>query len=129
MSTTPNLLISHVAPSQNNKETTLNASLDDLDMALCGHTSLAMADADYTVVQGTALENMLLIFTGSLSTDRNVILPAHAKPYIVINNTSGSPSQFDLTFKVGTGAAVAVISDGNPHLIFSDGVNSIYKVS
>jgi len=126
---TPNLAITHLTASQSNKVVTANTAFDDLDGALCGNASQAMPDSDLTLDTTEFLTHMLLIFTGALSADRNVILPAHAKPFIVVNNTTGSPSAFNLTFKVGTGADVVTISDSNPHMLYSDGVNSVYKVS
>lgn len=129
MSTTPNLLIDHIATAQNNKETTANTAFDDFDGAISANLPIAMADADLTVTQDQALRNMALIFTGTLSADRIVTLPANAKPFIVFNHTGGSPAGFNLTIKVGTGAATALLTDTDGHLIYSDGVNSVYKVS
>lgn len=128
MSTTPNLLLSHIAASQNQKEVTANADYDGLDTALCSYTSIAMTDADYTFATGAGslgLSNMVFIFTGALTANRNVILPPNAKPYIVVNATTGGHS---LTFKLGTASHTVVISDSVHHLLHSDGVNSVYNI-
>ena len=129
MSTTPKLLISHIAASQNNKEVTANTAFDDFDGAICGNYSFDLGDADLVVPQDKALGNLALIFTGLLSADRVITLPQNAKPYILMNQTSGSPTGFDLTVQVGTGAATVVLSDTDAHLVYCDGVNSVYKVS
>jgi hypothetical protein len=130
MSTTPNLLISLVAASQNNKEVTLNTALVDLDEALCGVDYVVLADSDYTPTQALALTTMMFVFEGTLSANRHVILPENSKPYIIVNNTVGSPSAYSLLIKVGSGAVVATIpNDGNGHLVMSDGLSAVYKVS
>lgn len=129
MSSTPNLLISHIAASQNSKEVTANASADALDEAMNSFTSIAMADADYTfsAVQGSiAFSSMVFIMTGALTADRNVILPALPKLSIFVNATTGGHK---LTLKVGTAAHVVVLADSSHHLVHNDGVNSVYEMS
>lgn len=126
MSTTPNLLISHIAAAQNQKEVTANTAFDDFDEALCANVSLAMTDANYTVVQATALQNMVLVFTGTLTADRTVTLPANKKPWIVSNQTTGG---FSLTFKVGTATNTVVLTGSGYTLIYCDGTNSVYNIS
>jgi hypothetical protein len=49
MTTTPNLLIEHIAANQAQKEVTANAAFDMLDKAACQLTSIALADADTTL--------------------------------------------------------------------------------
>lgn len=129
MSTTPNLLIDHIATSQNNKETTANTAFDDFDGAISANLPIAMSDANLTVTQDQGLRNMALVFTGTLSANRTITLPANAKPYILFNHTGGSPAAYTLTIKVGTGAATVVLNDTNGHLVYCDGVNSVYKCS
>jgi hypothetical protein len=43
MTTTPNLLIDHIAANQAQKEVTANAAFDALDKALCQQTSIALS--------------------------------------------------------------------------------------
>jgi hypothetical protein len=130
MSTTPNLGIALLAAAQSNKEVTVNTALVDLDAALCGSDYIVMTDADLTLASTVALENMLLVFEGTLSANRHIILPENAKPYIIVNNTVGSPSPYELLIKVGSGAVIATIpNDGNGHLVMSDGLAAVYKVS
>ncbi len=122
MSTTPNLLISHIAASQNQKEVTANTAFDDLDLALCGLKSIALSDADYNVVQADFLTNMVLIFTGALTATRNIILTANKKPIIISNQTTGGKN---LIVKVGTGVATALLTDNAYYLLYCDGVNTV----
>lgn len=134
MSSTPNLLLSHIAAAQNQKEVTANADFDGLDEALCSNTSVAMSDADYVFATGAGtlgLSNMVFKFTGTLSATRNVTLPPNAKLYVVKNGTTpgGSPvAQQSLTFKAGTGANTVTISDTDYHLLYCDGGNNVYHV-
>lgn len=128
--TTPNLLISLVAASQNNKETTLNSALVDLDEAFCNTDYVLMTDADYTPSQSLALTTFMFVFEGTLSANRHVILPQNSKPYIIVNSTAGSPSAYELLIKTGSGAVIATIpNDGNGHLVMCDGLSAVYKVS
>lgn len=128
MATTTNLLLALIAGSQNNKEITLNTAMDGLDKAMCAANTEAMSDADYTLSPADAAGNVFLKFTGTLTANRNIILPSGmAKFWIVINDTSDSPL-VSLTFKVGTGAVTVAIADLDAHLIYSDGVNTVTKV-
>jgi hypothetical protein len=130
MSTTPNLGIPLLAAAQANKEVTVNTALVDLDAAFCSSDYIAMADADLTLSSAVALANMMLVLEGTLSADRHIVLPENAKPYIIVNNTVGSPSAHNLLIKVGSGAVIATIpNDGNGHLVMSDGLSAVYKVS
>lgn len=135
MSTTPNLLLSYIVASQNQKEVTANAAILGLEEALTDSTSIAMTDADYTfsIVAGSpALSNMVFTFTGTLTQARHVILPPNAKLYIVMNGTgsSGSPvtPNQSLIFKVGSGTNIVTVDDEAWHLIYCDGVNSVYEI-
>lgn len=128
MGSTPSLLLSHIAASQNQKEVTANSAFDGLDEALCSYLSVAMTDADYTFATGAGsagLSNMVFIFTGTLTADRNIILPPNAKPYIMVNGTTGGHK---LIVKVGTGLHTVTLSDANHHLMHCDGLNSVYSI-
>jgi hypothetical protein len=64
MTTTPNLLIEHIAANQAQKEVTANAAFDALDKAACQLTSIALADADTTLTDAQFLGSFSLRFTG-----------------------------------------------------------------
>src|SRR5271169_1461564 len=108
MSTTPNLLLSHISASQDQKEVTANASADGLDEALCSNTVVAMSDADYTFATGAGtpfLSNIFFLFTGTISSSRHVILPSGSGRLFVIKSDVSSSPSVPIIFKVGTGAA------------------------
>src|SRR5258708_15163329 len=95
MSTTPNLLLSHIAAAQNQKEVTANASADGLDEALNSNVQVTMLNADYTFATGAGspfLSNMFFQFIGANSAARNVNLPPNAKIFIVQDSTTPAPS-------------------------------------
>jgi hypothetical protein len=126
MSTTPNLLIQHIAASQNQKEVTANTAFDLLDEAMNSQVSKALSGTTFTLPQADALQNFFFIFTGALTANNTITLPANKKVYAVVNNTTGG---FSLIFKAGTGAATVTVSDvGVPHLIYCDGANTVYQI-
>lgn len=133
MSSTPNLLLAHIVASQNQKEVTANASADGLDEAMNSNVQITMVNADYTFATGAGcvfLSNMFFQFIGANSAARNVNLPPNAKLFVVQDSTTPAPSSTQgLTFKVGTHVQSVTISDGNPHLLYSDGVGSVYQIS
>jgi hypothetical protein len=128
-SVSTNLLIPFIAGSQNNKEITFNSAIDALDEALCGNTSEAITATTFTLGSTDFLGNLFFKFTGTISPSLGctVTLPTGiAKLFIVLNDlTNMNP----MTFEVGTNVADVVISDSTPHLMYSDGVGNVYKIS
>lgn len=67
--------------------------------------SIALSDANTTLTYAQRLPRSL-IFTGTLTAGRNVLLPDNAYgEWVVYNNTTGG---FAITFKSNTGAGIAV---------------------
>jgi hypothetical protein len=126
MSSTPNLLISHIAASQNQKEVTANSALDSLDEAMNDSVSLAISGTTTTVSQANALANIFFIFTGALTDTNTITLPANKRIYVVLNNTAGGQK---LIFKAGTGAATVTVQGTGPYLLYCDGSNTVYTLS
>ena len=89
MTTTPNLLLSHIVASQSQKEVTANAALDGLDQALCQPTTIAMSDANLALTDAQMLGNMFLSFTGTLTAVRTITVPVHTKLILIENDTTG----------------------------------------
>lgn len=132
-STTINLLIPLIATAQNLKEITANSAFDALDEALCAGTTITMPDADLTLSNVQALQNIFLQFKGQLSSNRHVILPTGSAKLLIVQNDTwsagGSYGLYALIFEGGTNAQVYVSTDENPHLIWWDGVGKVYKIS
>lgn len=124
MSTTPNLLIAHVAAAQNNKEVTLNTGLDDFDGAVTDLLAIAMTTSNYTMstgVGGEALGHLVYTLTGAIGAARNLIVPINKKLYIVSNQTSGG---FAVTVKTLTGTGIALNTTAYV-ILYCDGTNVI----
>lgn len=101
-----------------------------IEQAITGYQSIAMTDTDYTL---TALNgsvdqsrNAVLEFTsiGSLSTTRNIIIPAVEKTYVIKNSTTGSQS---ITVKTAIGTGVTVAAGGTTW-VYCNGTN-VYQAA
>jgi hypothetical protein len=126
MSTTPNLLISHIAASQNQKEVTANTGFDEFDEALCSLMSIAMTNVDYTFSASNFLYNFVFVFTGALTADRNIIVTANKKPFVVSNQTTGG---YNLIVKVGSATSTVIVPpDSKYYIMYCDGTNSIHNL-
>lgn len=117
MTTTPNLLIDHIAAAQAQKEVTANTGFDALDKALCQLTTIALANADLTLTDVQLLQSFYLRFTGALTAPRTITVPARAKPFLVENATTGG---FTLSVKTPSGTAIGV-GMGGRKLFYDDG--------
>ena len=103
MTTTPNLLIEHIAANQSQKEVTANTAFDALDKAFCQPTDIALADANLSVSDAQFLGSVYLRFTGTLTAARTITVPARGKLIIVENATTGG---FSIDVKTAAGAVL-----------------------
>jgi hypothetical protein len=117
MTTTPNLLIDHIAAAQAQKEVTANAGFDALDKALCQLTVIALANADLTLADTQLLQSFYLRFTGALTSLRTITVPARAKPFLIENATTGG---YALSIKTPSGTSTSVAAGGRK-LFYGDG--------
>lgn len=87
--------------------------------SLFDHISINVAGTgDYTL-SGDELDRISYEFTGVLTGNRNIIVPASLQQYWVFNNTSGA---FTLTVKTLAGTGVAV-PQGYGVILYCDGSN------
>ncbi len=117
MTTTPNLLIEHIAANQAQKEVTANAAFDALDKAACQLTSIALSDADTTLTDAQFIGSFSLRFTGTLTASRTATVPARAKLVLAENATTGG---FILNIKTPSGTAI-VFNPGDRRLLYNNG--------
>ena len=109
----------------NNWGTILNQNVIDLiDEAITSYTTVALTGANVTLtaVNGTTDQSRspFLEFTGGLTEDVNVIIPAVPKSYYINNKATQASAGTDITVKTASGdgvnipvgSRIAVICDG-----------------
>ena len=74
---------------------------------------------DVTLTTDDALQHAVFLITGTLTADRDFIVPNFEKPYIVINDSTGS---FDITVKTAAGTGV-VVGQGAMSICVCDGTD------
>ncbi len=130
MAQTPNLLITEVLASQNQKEVTINQAFVELEAAMTNAITIAMTDADLTLTStedGQAYGNLAFQFTGTITATRHINLPNTPKLYLIMNNTSASLGE-SLIIKCATGAGstVSVATSSSLYtVVFCDGTNVV----
>lgn len=90
-----------------------NSVFDFLSMSVAGTGDL--------VLSGSQLNRVAYEFTGILTGNRNIIVPATVQQYWVYNNTTGA---FTLTVKTALGTGVQV-PQGTRIILYCDGTNVV----
>jgi hypothetical protein len=107
--------------------TTTNTNLGTLlEQAICGYTTQAISDSSDTVItipDGTTgvARNMYIRCTGTLTANRNLIVPAYTKLYFIDNATTGG---YSVTVKVSGQTGVAV-ANGAKSALFCNGTDVV----
>ncbi|HWP59516.1 MAG TPA: hypothetical protein VNL14_16610 [Candidatus Acidoferrales bacterium] len=117
----PNLSITHLVGNQNNPHVTANEAIDKLDKALCDSENIPISTADVTLTSAQALENMHIKTSGTLTANRNLIVPTNKKLYLVEHGSGGG---FNITVKTAAGTGVT-LTPGQVKLVYCDGTNVI----
>lgn len=98
----------------------INATINQIEDALAGAASVALADSNYTltVLNGTTDESRhyMVNFSGALTAARTVTIPAKAKSYIFYNGTTGG---YSLTISNGTNTVS--IPNGKFYIVWGNG--------
>jgi hypothetical protein len=97
----------------------LDERLEASEQAVTAMLIKSLAAADVTLTTKEGMEHIAIRLTGALTANRNLIMPARAKAWIVDNNCSGN---FTVTVKTPGGAGVAT-SSGSTSLLYCDGTN------
>jgi hypothetical protein len=87
---------------------------------IAGRLALAMTDANTTLTAAQA-RNQIIEFTGTLTAQRNIVLPLGAQQWTVYNNTTGG---FGLQFIGATGTGIVVAATKRA-IIYADGTNLV----
>jgi hypothetical protein len=85
------------------------------------YTSINVAGAGNYTLTGTELNRIAYSFTGVLTGNRTIIVPATVQQYWVTNATTGA---YNFTIKTATGAGVLVAS-GSRSILYCDGTNVV----
>lgn len=121
MATTTNLALNQPAYNSSAWDVPLNANEDILDAAFGNTTSIALTNTNVTLTS-TQCQAMQIKFTGSISANIIVTVPAIGGRWTFTNATSGS---YTVTIaSAGAGTSVA-IAQGFSTLLFSDGTNIV----
>lgn len=111
---------------------TTNNNLGSLiEQAITGYMSIPMTDAEYTLtsLNGSVdqARNAVLVFTsiGSLTTTRDIIIPAVEKTYTIKNSTTGGQA---IRIKT-TGGAGVTLPAGNTVQVYCDGTDTFTQVT
>jgi hypothetical protein len=84
-----------------------------------GITNVTMTSANYTLTNLQAA-NDIIVISGSLTANLNLIFPSFTKSWQVINNCTGS---FTVTCKTLAGTGISIYSGGQSSIVYGDGTN------
>jgi len=85
------------------------------------YTSISVSGAGNYTLTGTELNRIAYAFTGALTGNRTIIVPATVQQYWVNNQTTGA---YNFTIKTSTGSGVLVES-GSRSILYSDGTDVV----
>lgn len=102
-----------------------NTNLSLLENAVAKRVSIALGSSDVTLSDTQFADNqarsLCLAFTGTLSANVAINVPARSKMYLVTNGTSGA---FSVTIKTSAGTGVTV-AQGSTTAVYCDGTNVV----
>lgn len=102
-----------------------DAVVDDVEVTRWGVLALAMTDANTTLTAAQD-ENVLLLLTGALTANRNLVVrTASGGRWWVHNGTTGG---FSVLVKTSAGASVTVLN-GDRALVYCDGTDVVNALS
>jgi hypothetical protein len=105
--------------------TKTNTNLNLVQQAIAGVEAINVASADVTLAMTDAsisnARNMVLKFTGTLSANRQVLLPNSIEKFYIVQDAT-THGAYTLTFKTVSGTGFT-LDEGKIHAAFSDGTN------
>jgi hypothetical protein len=117
---TPNLVIPHIAASQNQKEVTANDAFDRLDEAMNDTVAIDCSAGNTTVDATTYARNFELVLTGTPAAPFTLSVQ-NGKRFFLVRNASG---QIATIQRVGGGGTVTLPS-GERRLLFNNGAEIV----
>lgn len=122
MATTTNLALNQPAYNSSAWDVPLNANETILDAAFGNTTSVSLTSSNVTLTSSQC-QAMQIKFTGAISANIIVTVPAIGGRWTFTNATSGS---YNVTIASAGGGTSIVIPQGYSTLLFSDGTNIVY---
>lgn len=116
---TPNLNIDYLSTAQSQKEVTVNQALLALDKAVAGCLTLDMTGVASRVLTADEALNAYIKVAGGVTADREIVLPAKARLYIIDNKLSPG---YSVSVKTAGGTAY-VVATGKASVLYCDGAN------
>ena len=105
--------------------TKTNTNLELVQQAIAGFQAIDVASSDVTLVMSNAsisnARNMVLKFTGTLTANRQVLLPNSIEKFYIVQDAT-THGAYTLTFKTVSGTGFT-LDEGKIHAAFSDGTN------
>lgn len=100
-----------------------NQAMLDIEQATLGELDCAIADADFTLTTDQA-KHWTFVLTGTITANRNFIVPSIKRPYDVKNSTTPSGGSWTVTVKAASGTGVALAA-GDERIVRFDGANVV----
>ena len=105
--------------------TKTNTNLNLVQQAIAGVEAISVGAADVTLAMTDAsisnARNMVLKFTGTLTANRQVLLPNSIEKFYIVQDAT-THGAYTLTFKTVSGTGFT-LDEGKIHAAFSDGTN------
>lgn len=101
-------------------QTSLN--LEILENAVAGMATVDVSAGGTITLTSDQTVNHVIVFTGAMTANANVVFPAVVKNWILVCNTTGA---FNLTLQIAGGASPVSIDPGSSALYFTDGINMV----
>jgi|GEM_PF-3532158 len=119
--TAKNLAKIGTGDENNNWGVVLNDNFDLIDAALAGQLSKSVAGSSDVTLTSDEAANLMHTYSGVLTGNINVIVPAKTSPYLIYNNTSGA---YTVTFKTPAGTGI-VVPQGDRRQLICDATNVV----
>jgi hypothetical protein len=121
---TSNLAITDVSASQNQKEVTINAAHNLLDVAITDSVDLDFTSGNVTLTDAQFRQNWVFVAT-NLSVARNLTVPATIKRVFAVDNGAGTAA-----LSVINGTTTIVMAIGDAAIFYTDGTtNSLVLIT
>ena len=113
-----------VSSAENNTTNPDTGGAGWISLAFEGSQSVTITTADVTLTQLQAAYPVIIV-SGALTGNRNLIIPAAVSEYIIQNNTTGA---YTLTAKTPSGTGVT-LTQGASTYVYCDGTNILFADS